>query len=111
MRIYKHKGWPVVESTWLINLINKNARGMAPFWFVLIREPILTTQTGMFNTGEPLESAVCSSTGCKPTEHVLDHEVDHLERYKKIGRLKAMYLLLTDKDFREEDEKHAKEAE
>jgi len=118
MRFSSHKGWPVVYSTGLVEFINKNARGMAPFWFVLVREPDVKLELESvegsdfkYITEDGIKVEVCSPTGCKPLEDVLDHEVDHLEHYKRIGRPKAMYLLLTSKKFRKEDEKHAKEAE
>jgi hypothetical protein len=94
-----YKNTPVVTSDWLITFLSsERSRGMALGWVILVRQP---DQLGW----------VHSTTGKKHIDALLRHEYKHIEEQRRIGRIKWFYKYLTNKSFREYQEKIAREAE
>jgi len=93
MKQYKHT--PVFYAGWFFDMFNKDLRGMALGWFILIRRP------NMFDD-------VYSSSGHKKYLYaLLEHEYTHITRQIHYGRFKWFYKYITDAGFHKKEEEIA----
>jgi len=111
MRTYKHKGIRVIESNFLLSF-NKSARGAALGWVILHKIPKhLHHRVAGSVAPYKTDYEICSDNGCKPLDAILRHEATHIDRQQEYGVLKWMYKYFTDKEFHDNEERIAREAE
>ena len=92
--MYKYKEINVITTP---IMPNKRIRGLALYWVIVVRTPV--------------NGVVRSSSGSKTLQAVLAHEYTHIERQRALGGWRWFYRYVTDKTFRENEEKIAIEAE
>ena len=90
---YQYKGVRVIETDFVLSVLNENARGMVLRYVILHKKPLSNGQ-------------ICTPTGCKSVDRVLKHEYCHIEQQRQMGMV-YFYHYLTDKQFELEMEREA----
>lgn len=110
MRFYRYKGIRVIESNILLSH-NKSARGAAIGYVILHKIPDSTLSRRMSADEWIQMDQICSDNGCKTLDAVLMHEREHILRQQEYGVLRWFWRYIWDKQFRLDEEQHAKDKE